>query len=296
MSIEKIAPIYLVPFDGKYFLLGLSLLVNLKLHLQNFENVFVLDFGFTKNQLYFLEDFGVNVIPIPRELVGAHPYKLKSNLITFLRNGKLLGRWIVFLDADMLLLKSPVDEISALISQMQDGKNTVALCQDMGPCESVASFLDNFQHGTSKFKECASELNLSMPYFNIGFVIFSPKFNFYEFKYLADKMEGEICWEQNAINLMCLEGLNYLLLDAKKWNLHGGRLLDEFSDNDDPYIIHLTSSTNNLVQGPFDLAVDGVNLTFFYRYIKNMKIVQLQRKFLEKLASENRALLLKHFN
>ena len=295
MNIKKLAPIYLVPFDKKYFLLGLSLLANLKLYIHDFENVFVLDYGLTKNQLDFLKEYGVDVIPIPMELSGAHPYKLKSNLVIFLRNKNLLGRWIVFLDADMLLLRSPVNEIDALISQMIANKNTVALCQDMGPADSVATFLDNYEHGTPKFKELASRLNITTPYCNIGFVIFSPQFNFYEFKYLADRMEGEICWEQNAINLMCLEGLSHLLLDAKKWNLHGGRLLDEYSERDDPYIIHLTSSTGNLVEGPFDLMVDGTAITFFYRYIKNMKIVQLQRNFLEKLATANSALLLKYF-
>lgn len=295
MSIKKLAPIYLVPFDKKYFLLGLSLLANLKLYIHDFENVFVLDYGLTKNQLDFLEEYGVDVILIPMELAGAHPYKLKSNLIIFLRNRKLLGRWIVFLDADMLLLKSPVNEIDDLISQMISNKNTIALSQDMGTADSVAAFLDNYGHGTPKFKEYVSRLNITTPYCNIGFVIFSPEFNFYEFKYLADRMEGEICWEQNAINLMCLEGLNHLLLDAKKWNLHGGRLLDEYSERDDPYIIHLTSSTDNLVEGPFDLMVDGTAITFFYRYIKNMKIVQLQRNFLEKLATTNSALLLKYF-
>lgn len=295
MNIEKVSPVYLIPFDEKYFLLGLSLLTNLKLYLDDLENVFVLDFGFTKKQLDFLYEFGVAVIPSPGELVGAHPYKLKSNLITFLRNRKLLDRWIVFLDADMLLLKSPVDGISAVISQMKAGKNTVALCQDMGPAESVSAFLEIFKHGTSKFKKFTSELNISLPYLNIGFLLFSPQFNFYEFKYLADRMEGEICWEQNAINLMCLEGSNCLILDAKIWNLHGARLLDEYSDKDDPYIIHLTSTTNNLVQGQVNLTFDGVTLPFFYRYINNRKIVQIQRNFLEKLMAENGALFLKHF-
>ena len=296
MNIEKVSPIYLIPFDKKYFLLGLSLLSNLKLYLDDFANVFVLDFGFTKKQLDFLYEFGVAVIPSPGELAGAHPYKLKSNLITFLRNRKLLDRWIIFLDADMLLLKSPVDGISAVISQMKAGKNTVALCQDMGPAESVSAFLEIFKHGTSKFKKSTSELNISLPYLNIGFVIFSPQFNFYEFKYLAYSMEEEICWEQNAINLMCLEGSNHLTLDAKIWNLHGARLLDQYSDCDDPYFIHLTSNTDILVQGELDLMVDGVILTFFYRYINNRKIVQLQRNFLDKLITENSALFLKHFN
>jgi hypothetical protein len=296
MNTEKVAPIYLVPFDKKYFLFGLSLLTNLKQYLDDFENVFVLNFGLTKNQLDFLYEFGVAVIPLPVELTGAHPYKLKSNLITFLRNRKLLDRWIVLLDADMLLLKSPVDEIGAVISQMKVGKNTVALCQDMGPAESISAFLKIFERRTLKFKKYVSELNISSPYLNIGFVIFSPQFNFYEFKYLADRMEGEMCWEQNAINLMCLEGSNCLILDAKIWNLHGAPLVDEYSDKDNPYIIHITSTPNNLVQGQLELMIDGVALTFFYRYIKNIKVLQIQRNFLEKLIAENGELLLKHFN
>ena len=295
MNIEKQTPIYLVPFDEKYFLFGLTLLTNLKQYVHNFKNVIVLDFGLAKKELDFLEDFGVSVIPMPSELSGAHPYKLKSNLVTYLRNRKLLDRWIILLDADMLLLKSPVDEIDTLILQMKANKNTLALCQDMGPAESISAFLDNYKHLTSRFKEFTSALNISMPYCNIGFIIFSPQFDFYKFKYLADRMEGDVSWEQNAINLMCLEGLSYLLLDVKKWNLHGGRLLDEYSEKDDPYFIHLTSSTGNLVSGPFDLMVDGIALTFFYRYIKNIKIVQLQRNYLEKLVAENGALLLRYF-
>lgn len=296
MSIQNALPVYLIPFDSKYFLLGLSLLSNLKSYLNSFEMVYVLDFGLTKNQIGFLKEYGVNIAPIPEELVGAHPYKIKSNIVTYLRNTNLLGRWIVFLDADILLLRSPVEDIAKLIATMSSSKSKLAICQDMGPADSVGAFLDRFQNGTAKFKQYAKSYNLSLPYCNIGVVIFAPDFNFYEFKYLSERMEGEICWEQNAINLMCLEGLNCLLLDPKIWNLHGSRLLDEYSEKDNPYIIHLTSSTDNLVQGPFDLMVEGKPFTFYYRYIKNMKIVQLQRQLLEKLAIDTAPLFLKYFS
>jgi hypothetical protein len=294
MKIEKISPIYLVPFDKKYFLLGLSLLANLKKYIHDFENVFVLDFGLTKNHLEFLEEFGVSVIPCSRELVGSHPFKLKSSLIVFLRNKKLLGRWVVLLDADMLILKSPVDEIHSLILEMTKNKNKISICKDMGGCETVSHFLDLYKNGTPKFKRYSSESALSLPYLNIGFVIFSPDFNFYEFKYLADCMEGDICWEQNAINLMCLEGLSHLLLDPKKWNLHGSHLLEKYSEADDPFIIHMTSATDILVQGPFDLMVEGEAYTFYYRYIKNQAIVSMQRNFLNELADQNSKLFLKY--
>ena len=140
MKIEKISPIYLVPFDKKYFLLGLSLLANLKKYIHDFENVFVLDFGLTKNHLEFLEEFGVSVIPCSRELVGSHPFKLKSSLIVFLRNKKLLGRWVVLLDADMLVLRSPVDGIHSLILEMTKNKNKIAICKDMGDVKQFLIF------------------------------------------------------------------------------------------------------------------------------------------------------------
>ncbi|MEI7494562.1 MAG: hypothetical protein WCJ92_08235 [Alphaproteobacteria bacterium] len=209
-----------------------------------------------------------------------------------------MGRWIVLLDADMLLLKNPVENINSIVLKMKKDDNKIALCQDMGSSVTVAQtveqFLNIFGDRTPIFKENTLTLDISRPYLNSGFVIFSTKFDFYEFKYHADLMEGDMIWEQNAINLMCLEGLNYLLLDAKKWNLHGSKLLNSYSAGDDPFIIHMTGDSDSLDMGLFDITIDSTTIKFYYRYVKNKEIFNLQINFIQKLVNENVILFSKY--
>jgi hypothetical protein len=56
----------------------------------------------------------------------------------------------------------------------------------------------------------------------------------------------------------------------------------------------MTSATDILVEGPFDLMVEGEAYTFFYRYINNQAIINIQRNFLNELADQNSKLFLKY--
>jgi len=288
-------PTYLIPFDANYFLLGLSLLTTMRKQLGKLDNVCVLDFGLQEQQITFLKAYGVTVIEMAPELADCDPFKLKANLNTYLRSHSLLGRWLVLLDADMLMLKSPVQAIDALITQMQQEGQHLALCQDMGPAANVAQFVELFSWRNIQFSKCTEPFDLSVPYLNIGFVIFSPEFDFDRYHSTAYGMQREICWVQNAMNLMCLQGVSHLLLDPKQWNVHGGRLLDAFSEKDDPYILHLTSDTDCLIQKPVDLQIGGQNFTFPYRFTSNPAIQEIQDRVLESLVRENTSLFLKYF-
>ena len=286
-------PIYLIPFDNKYFLLGISLIHNFKSLLMNRSSIHVMDFGLTSNQVDFLKELGVNVLKTPTHLIGAHPYTLKANLISFLTENDLTNRYIIFMDADMILLKNPEAELKQIIQSMQAANKEIAVCQDMGSTESIGKFISAHRPKCLTFAQLASEQYYSKPYLNIGFVIFAPTFDFLRFKNLSDQMEGEVCWEQNAINLMCAENEPILFpLDSRLWNVHAN-LLSSYTSNDSPFIIHITS-TNGLVQGMLDICVGQVKFEFFYRYFKNQHIMNHQENTLKYLTEESGHLFLKY--
>jgi hypothetical protein len=287
-------PTYLIPFDKHYFLLGLSLLTSLKRYVSNLQNIYVLDFGLEAAQVAFLKEYGICVAPLPEALIGLDPFALKANLNTFLRSQDLLGRWLVLLDADMLILKSPIQAIESVMAQMQQEGQQLALCQDMGPATSVAQFIDLFRFRNTQFTQYTAPFDLSVPYLNIGFVIFSPEFDFDQYREAAYSMPKEICWVQNAMNLMCLQGTPYLLLDPQQWNLHGRRSLDAFSEKDHPYVLHITSDGDNLVQKSIDLTIGNHQFTFPYRFTNNPVIDKIQAQVLDTVTKENSALFLKY--
>jgi hypothetical protein len=278
-------PYYVIPFDKKYFLHGASLLQNFKTLLTDVKGVYVLDFGLTKNQIMFIEKMGFPVIRLPPPLINSHPYKLKSNLVTFLRQGDILGKWIALFDADMILLKPPTSEIEKIIAEMEANREIIALCRDSGPANNIHCFTEIFPK-TRKFKELLAGKNIDSPYLNIGFTLFSPHFNFYEFKYLADLMEGETCWEQNAINLMCLDA-PHRLLDPEVWNLHGKELLNRFHGQSSTYLLHLTGTGDSVSVGESTLKTSSEQTNLYYRYARNTLVREIQDRTLEDFISNN---------
>ena len=289
-----IQAIYVIPFDKKYFLLGICLLHNFRKLSVDCSLIFVPDFGLTVDQINFLNAFGVTVLKPPTHLVGTHPYKQKANLAYFLAKNGLLGRYIIFLDADMILLKNPESELRKIIQAMSTNNKKIAVCEELEPTETLGEFVKVHDFHCSRFARFVAGKWEAKPYLNIGFTIFAPTFDFNKFQQYADQMEGEVCWEQNAINIMCIEDETILyMLDSKVWNVHA-KLLNTYALSDEPFILHLTSSdAESLVEGVMVFGVGENKVEFFYRSFKNQFIVNHQMETLKKLADESGDLFLK---
>lgn len=293
---------FLIPFDGHYFLLGINLVQNLiDCNVDN-GKIYVVDYGLSKNQLNFLMDAHIQVLKTPAHLIGSHPYKLKSHLSDYVVENQIQRGYLVQLDADMLLLKNPEEELLNIIHKMEMSKAQIALCPDMGPKNresiEIGPSIENFisLYPCPIFKNLLAAESMASPYLNTGFVIYAPTFDLENFQNIADQMIGEVVWEQNAINLIyAINPSIVYLLDPNIWNLHG-KLMENYSGDSGTLIVHITSSTPNSINtGPIKLQIGEKSLeSFYYRQAKNQTVFSIQQQMLNSLLARNQALFLKH--
>lgn len=289
------SPTFLIPIDNKFFLLGLCLIHTFKKFGMDTDYILVLDFGLLPNQIVLLVELGVRVQKTPNDLVGLHPFTLKSKLPSFLKDAQLEKQYLVLMDADMLLTKNIEEDLAKMIQEMKIDHFNIALSQDMGTNKSIGEFIGSYQNKLKNFIHFVPQSCYSSKYLNIGFTIFSPNFDFVKFEKLTDQMHGEMCWEQNAINLICLENPDQVkILDSKIWNFHGDHLLSSFSEVSTPSIIHLTSNTQSIVHGKLNLALENYQSEHYFRFFNNEAIISLQKKTLGELGTEYREQLLKY--
>ena len=288
---EEIEVKYLIPFDSRYFLMGAALLQNfISLGVKK-SDIFTLDYGLDKNQISFIETLGLEVLGIPAYLKGSHPFKVKANLIGFLRERSILNKWLVLLDADMVLLCNPTNDIQAIIKSLAHNNQKLAICQDMGPAKNVKEFLNNYPETTKRFRKLLPEDYLEEPYLNTGFIIFSENFDFYKWQYLASLMEGETIWEQNAMNLLCAEEKSFQIIPAKTWNCHGDTLLNTFDSDNPPFLLHTTGTNNSVLSGDYLIPVENGILKYYYRHPVNVDAKIVHSNSIQRLIDKNRPLL-----
>jgi hypothetical protein len=293
---------FLIPFDNQYFLLGINLIQNLIDCKVDKHKIYVVDFGLNKNQLDFFSDAQIQVLKTPAHLIGCHPYKLKSHLSDYIKENQIHRGYLVQLDADMLLLKNPEEELFNIIHAMEMANTQIAICPDMGPKNketieigpSIANFVALYS--CPIFKKLLPIKSMSGSYLNTGFVIYAPTFDLENFQNIADHMIGEVVWEQNAINLICAINPSIVYsLDPNVWNLHG-KLMENYSGDLGTVIVHITSSTPNSINtGPIHLQIGEKSLeAFYYRQAKNQTVFSIQQQMLSSLLARNRGLFLKH--
>ena len=257
--------------------------------------IYIVDYGLTANQKAFLNELEIRVLAMPANLINAHPYKLKSHLFDCLLFNKIEPEFLVQLDADMIMLHNPESALNEVITRMAAENISIALCQDMGPSKNILEFAATYR--CPIFKDSLSPTELLAPYLNSGFVIYSPHFNLQEFQNIADAMEGEVVWEQNALNTICAKNPNsLLLLDPSNWNMHG-ILIEQFKGDSNPFLLHITSPTPNSIGTGFaNFSIGEVSLEpFYYRELRiNPYVHQLQTAMIKNLLIKNSALFIRH--
>ena len=288
---------YLISFDKNYFFLGINLIQNcIDLEIDK-SKIYVVDYGLSKNQIDFLNELGIRVLARPEHLQDAHPYKLKSHLFDFLSFNQIERDFLVQLDADMIMLNNPNSALTMIITQMIEQSLTIAICQDVGPSKNILEFASTYR--CPLFKDSLSPDELLRPYLNSGFVIYSPNFDLQEFQRIADEMQGEVVWEQNALNTICAKNPNSLLmLDPSIWNMHG-ILIEKFNGDTSPFLLHITSPTPNVIGTGFvNLSIGDIALEpVFYRELRiNPYVYKLQTAMIQNLLIKNADLFICHFS
>lgn len=284
---------YLIPIDAKYFFMGAVMLNTLKKNGTELSKVFVLDFGLSKRQISFLIDFGVKVLPRPNGFESFHPYKMKSHLKDFIKS-ELSNDFFILMDADMIVLKSLDKQIEKELSDMESNSYKISLCQDMGAGRTIEDFINNFEN-TKRFESLIDVSHYKLPYLNIGFTIFSNQFDFDRWTYLTSKTEGDICYEQSAINVMCAGNTDHKILNSHEYNYHGHDLLSKYNQNTTPSVIHFTSHRDSTVHIKQEIVVSGKKFRCYTKSASNRLLQDLHRKIIDSFINDQGALLIRHF-
>jgi hypothetical protein len=276
--------------NDTYFFMSAILVQSLNRHFPG-HPCFVMDIGLTDTQQRFFSKKNI-LLPKPAELKSVtHPYKLKSSIELFLDDR--VTENFIWLDSDIFALRDGRDDLSELGSALKDCQFGVA--PDQGPCFSIDEFVWKFR--APKFK-VALDGNPGCGqhrYLNAGVMMFADRNVLREWRQKSEELEGDTCWEQNALNLLAYGKRGALLLDAPVWNVHASLLPKvERSGNDircdigRPIFVHAASTMDvDVADEIVSFSKDGYSCETFVRRFKNPVLGQEQKKLIDAFLNQN---------
>jgi len=274
---------FITGIDHNYFLLAGMLLESLDRHFPAIP-VKVMDFGLTDAQQAFFRSKGL-LLEMPAGLArGDHPYKFKSRMGDFLGPDFGVPVW---LDADIIATGDGTAQLRAI-------------APDQGPCVTLADF-PRVHNGPHLADAIRAEPALgACRYLNVGVVFFRAGEALAEWGALTPSFEGDMCWEQNAFNVLChRDPAQVLVLDGRAWNMHGA-LLDRVRgergnircEGEPVFFAHAASSDGgHLTWGEMDFEFDGCPYKNFIKFFTNGALRDMQEEHLSNFLSNNLGLL-----
>jgi hypothetical protein len=180
---------------------------------------FVMDFGLTEPQAQFFET-KKQLVKLPPDLKkGDHPYKLKGSMYSFL--GDQFTGTSIWVDSDVIAVGAGHSELFEILDKLSHEQKLLAIAPDAGPNKTIRQFVEsypapNFKSALEKNPEIKDR-----PYLNAALVFFSDSKVMKDWALTSSPLEGDTCWEQNALNLMCHRNPDRaLILDSRVWNAH----------------------------------------------------------------------------
>ncbi len=232
--------------DKTYFLMGCLLVHSLRTFAPRLP-VYFLDFGLDRAQRKFLETI-CTVVRRPKHLdAGLHHYAFKAAIGEFLR--EVSWTTLVWLDGDMIAVGAIGERLKLVLKQMNDDASEVAACVDS--CGTVGNFIvqvaakgqpaaKGLPMGQFVDALAAAKISLQQPYLNVGFVVCRARSFLDEWRRLTNGFAGQLCFEQNAFNIVARTHGPVTILPAQEWNVHG-RMLRENTAGLGSLILHPTS-------------------------------------------------------
>ena len=261
---------------------------------------FVMDFGLTEPQAQFFET-KKQLLRLPHNLKKEdHPYKLKGSMYSFL--GEQFTGTSIWVDSDVIAVGAGHSELFEILDKLSHEQKLLAITPDAGPNKTIRQFVDSYP--APKFKS-ALENNPEIkdcPYLNAALVFFSNSQILKDWSETASPLEGDTCWEQNALNLICHTNPDRaLILDSRVWNAHA-ELLKKITISDG--ILHcdgqkciFAHATSHNTHGR---DVDYVQTMFpgkgyvgnaYFRFFTNSHLRATQERHLSHFLSNNSASL-----
>jgi SEC-C motif len=260
---------------------------------------FVMDFGMTEPEAQFFEA-KKKLVRLPPSLKKEdHPYKLKSNMHSFL--GAQFTGTSIWVDADIIAVNAGQSELLEILDKLTHEQKLLAIAPDAGPNKTIRQFSESFR--TPKFNsvlENHAEMK-NCPYLNGGLVFFPDSKVLEDWALTAGLLEGDVCWEQNALNLMCHKNPNrVLILDSRVWNAHA-ELLNRITisdgmlryDRQKCIFAHATGANTHAVEEELTmLPGKGYIGAAYFRWFKNSHLRAAQEKYRSNFLSNHSATLM----
>jgi hypothetical protein len=266
------------------------------------------DFGLTPPQRRFLERrckvATISTAPKNRP----HPWLRKGSLVDFVGEAPEVAVWI---DADMLLLGDPRDELAAIIDDMAAKNQSLAACPDFPSltldryvvwCGTVGARIEQFRRDLDRRR-----ISGAHEYLNSGFFIVRSRRWLKDWKQATlAAVPDEYLFEQNAFNVTAWrEPSKVRSLDTAHWNAHGPLLArigvdqdGKITCHDRPVMgLHATSGDRAFVRnerlewaaGDKPLVSNG------FRVFTHQALRALQRGLFERFVAANNAELAEIF-
>ena len=178
--------------------------------------LYVCDFGFDAPQRDYLARTGRLLERPAGRPPARHVWDHKAALGAYV--ARLDADWVVWLDADLIILGDLPTLVGALCPEMEANDQIVAAAGSDALCLGSLKWLDR----TPGFKQAMSARHLDCPYLNSGFIVCRSREFLDHWTAQATALPREFLFEQNAFNLVAYERPDHLrCLDPWVWNLYG---------------------------------------------------------------------------
>ena len=188
------------------------------------EQLYICDFGLTKEQKKFLRRDGV-LLERPEHLTeDLHPYCLKASIGDFI--GDLEFDNIIWIDSDIFLTGNICGPISKALSELPADKPGIALSRSCGE-DSLSEFVERWS--VKIFDTLLSHYGIDreLPYYNVGVVGIRGREFLNLWRDATHGIEEHLCFEQNICNLLIHRGLVHVHeLDHRIFNAHNTDLAE----------------------------------------------------------------------
>jgi len=279
--------------DRHYFALILTLLGSFGRQMPG-ERLWVCDFGLADEQKRFLRELGV-LLEAPVGLGrGTHPWICKSSIGSYMGDAEFDA--LVWLDADMIVVRPLVDHLTYLLEVMQAGQHDAAVAGHL-PEESLAQMAAMYR--APQFARHLREFSLPghLPYVNSGFLLTTSCEVLDDWRGLTKAARGDILFEQHSLNVAVYRRPHGpLVLDPRVWNLNNYPLHRTYrSEGGEVYgdtslpvnVLHITAQEHTL--RPFKL--DKFIIEQTVRMTGNKVVDDLIMETLASVANEHAGLL-----
>lgn len=133
-------------------------------------------------------------------------------------------------------------------------------------------------------------------YLNAGLIIFLDRNLLTEWRDLSATLENDVCWEQNALNLIGHGNpQKFVMLDSRVWNVHANLIRKVMlrgsslhCDEQRSIFVHATSTIlGDVDDSVVEVGRDGHAVHGFFRIFSNSALRDTQQRFLAKFIQTN---------